>query len=170
MAITPFVHLHNHSEFSLLDGACRMEEMVDWAVKNSAPAIALTDHGNMFGVYDFYKAAKDKGINPILGCEVYVAPDSRTDRQKGQKPYHLTLLAEDMVGYQNLMKLVSLAYIEGFYSKPRIDMEILRAYKQGLIVLTGCINGFVPALIVPDQNQAVANLKTLRNKTEKKKS
>ena len=161
MAITPFVHLHNHSEFSLLDGACRMEEMVDWAVKNSAPAIALTDHGNMFGAYDFYKAAKDKGINPILGCEVYVAPDSRTDRQKGQKPYHLTLLAEDMVGYQNLMKLVSLAYIEGFYSKPRIDMEILSSHNQGLIVLTGCINGFVPALIGPDQNQAVANLKTL---------
>ena len=161
MAIAPFVHLHNHSEFSLLDGACRMEEMVDWAVKNSAPAIALTDHGNMFGAYDFYKAAKDKGINPILGCEVYVAPDSRTDRQKGQKPYHLTLLAEDMVGYQNLMKLVSLAYIEGFYSKPRIDMEILRAHNQGLIVLTGCINGFVPALIGPDQNRAVANLKSL---------
>ena len=120
--MSAFVHLHNHSEYSLLDGACRISEMVDWAFKSSAPAIALTDHGNMFGAYEFYKTAKKEGEKPILGCEVYVAPGSRNDREKGQRPYHLTLLAEDVIGYKNLMKLVSLGYIEGFYSKPRIDM------------------------------------------------
>ena len=159
--MSAFVHLHNHSEYSLLDGACRISEMVDWAFKSSAPAIALTDHGNMFGAYEFYKTAKKEGVNPILGCEVYVAPGSRNDREKGQRPYHLTLLAEDVVGYKNLMKLVSLGYIEGFYSKPRIDMEILRAYNQGIIALTGCINGFVPALIGNNKDKASANLKTL---------
>ena len=127
MAKSDFVHLHNHSEYSLLDGAGRIADMVDWAYNTSVPAVALTDHGNLFGAWELYKTAKDKGVNPIVGCEVYVAPASRHDRIRSQgSPYHLTLLAEDAVGYKNLMRLVSLAYIEGFYSKPRIDMEILR--------------------------------------------
>ncbi len=143
-----FVHLHNHSEYSMLDGVCRVPDMIQWAVENSAPAVALTDHGNMFGAWEFYTTAQKAGVNPIVGCEVYVAPGDRKSREKGQgKPYHLTLLAENAAGYRNLLKLVSLGYIEGFYNKPRIDMEILREYREGVIVLTGCIRGQVPQLL-----------------------
>ena len=164
MSTSAFVHLHNHSEYSLLDGACRIAGMIDWAHQTSAPAVALTDHGNLFGAWEFYKTAKAKGVNPIIGCEVYVAPNSRHERGKEQgSPYHLTLLSENETGYKNLMKLVSLGYIEGFYSKPRIDMEILREYHEGIIALTGCIQGFVPALLASDQrDQAVKNFLLLR--------
>ena len=160
-----FVHLHNHSEYSLLDGACRIADMIDWAYQTSTPAIALTDHGNMFGTWEFYKKAKNKGVNPIVGCEVYVAPESRHERGKEQgSPYHLTLLAENATGYRNLMKLVSLGYLEGFYSKPRIDMEILREYCEGIIALTGCIQGYVPALLVSNQREtAVKNFRVLQD-------
>ena len=149
-----FVHLHNHSEYSMLDGACRISDMVQWAVENSAPAVALTDHGNMFGAWELYTKATAAGVNPIVGCEVYVAPGHRTTRGKGQGgPYHLTLLAEDATGYQNLLKLVSLGYTEGFYSKPRIDMEILREYHGGIIALTGCIQGQVPQLLSSNKRE-----------------
>ncbi len=158
-----FVHLHNHSEYSMLDGACRISDMIQWAVKNSAPAVALTDHGNMFGALEFYTAAKKAGVNPIVGCEVYVAPGNRTTRGKEQgSAYHLTLLVENAIGYQNLIKLVSLGYTEGFYSKPRIDMEILREYREGIIALTGCIQGQVPQLISSDRREeGIKNFKTL---------
>ena len=160
-----FVHLHNHSEYSLLDGACRIADMIDWAYQTSTPAIALTDHGNMFGAWEFYKKAKDKGVNPIVGCEVYVAPESRHERGKEQgSPYHLTLLAENATGYRNLMRLVSLGYLEGFYSKPRIDMEILREYREGIIALTGCIQGYVPALLASNQREtAEKNFRVLQD-------
>ena len=160
---TEFVHLHNHSEYSMLDGACRIADMVEWAVENSVPAVALTDHGNMFGAWELYSKAKKAGVNPIVGCEVYVAPGSRKTRGKGQGgPYHLTLLAEDATGYQNLLKLVSLGYTEGFYSKPRIDMEILREYRDGIIALTGCIQGQVPQLLSSNrQEEGIQNFKTL---------
>ena len=149
-----FVHLHNHSEYSMLDGACRISDMVQWAVENSAPAVALTDHGNMFGAWELYTKATAAGVNPIVGCEVYVAPGHRTTRGKEQGgPYHLTLLAEDATGYQNLLKLVSLGYTEGFYSKPRIDMEILREYHGGIIALTGCIQGQVPQLLSSNKRE-----------------
>lgn len=158
-----FVHLHNHSEYSMLDGACRISDMIQWAVKNSAPAVALTDHGNMFGALEFYTTAKKAGVNPIVGCEVYVAPGNRTTRGKEQgSAYHLTLLVENAIGYQNLIKLVSLGYTEGFYSKPRIDMEILREYREGIIALTGCIQGQVPQLISSDRREeGIKNFKTL---------
>ena len=160
---TEFVHLHNHSEYSMLDGACRIEDMVAWALENSAPAVALTDHGNMFGAWELYDKAKKAGVNPIVGCEVYVAPGDRRTRGKGQGgPYHLTLLAEDATGYQNLLKLVSLGYTEGFYSKPRIDMEILREYHHGIIALTGCIQGQVPQLLCSSKrDEGIQNFKTL---------
>ncbi|MDE0684436.1 MAG: DNA polymerase III subunit alpha [Candidatus Poribacteria bacterium] len=160
---TEFVHLHNHSEYSMLDGACRIEDMVKWAVENSAPAVALTDHGNMFGAWELYDKATKAGINPIVGCEVYVAPGDRKKRGKEQGgPYHLTLLAEDATGYQNLLKLVSLGYTEGFYSKPRIDMEILREHHHGIIALTGCIQGQVPQLLCSSrQEEGIQNFKTL---------
>lgn len=158
-----FVHLHNHSEYSMLDGACRIADMVDWAVENSAPAVTLTDHGNMFGALELYKKAKDKGINPIVGCEVYVAPGNRKKRGKEQGgPYHLTLLVEDAIGYRNLLELVSLGYTEGFYSKPRIDMEILREYHSGIIALTGCIQGQVPQLLCSNRrDEGIQNFKEL---------
>ena len=158
-----FVHLHNHSEYSMLDGACRITDMVDWAVENSVPAVALTDHGNMFGAWELYDKAKKAGVNPIVGCEVYVAPGDRRTRGKEQGgPYHLTLLAEDATGYQNLLKLVSSGYTEGFYSKPRIDMEILREYHHGIIVLTGCIQGQVPQLLCSNRrDEGIQNFKTL---------
>ncbi len=158
-----FVHLHNHSEYSMLDGACRISDMINWAVENSAPAVALTDHGNMFGALEFYTTAKKAGVNPIVGCEVYVAPGSRTARGKEQRSaYHLTLLVEDAIGYQNLIKLVSIGYTEGFYSKPRIDMEILREYREGIIALTGCIQGQVPQLVSSDRREeGVKNFKDL---------
>ena len=160
---TEFVHLHNHSEYSMLDGACRIQDMVDWAVENSAPAVALTDHGNMFGAWELYDKATKAGVNPIVGCEVYVAPGDRRKRGKEQGgPYHLTLLAEDATGYQNLLKLVSLGYTEGFYSKPRIDMEILREHHDGIIALTGCIQGQVPQLLCSSRREeGIQNFKTL---------
>ena len=160
---TEFVHLHNHSEYSMLDGACRIEDMVNWAVENGAPAVALTDHGNMFGAWELYSKATKAGVNPIVGCEVYVAPGSRREKKKGQGgPYHLTLLAEDATGYQNLLKLVSLGYTEGFYSRPRVDMEILREYHAGIIALTGCIQGQVPQLLCSNRREeGIQNFKTL---------
>lgn len=158
-----FVHLHNHSEYSMLDGACRISDMIQWAVENSAPAVALTDHGNMFGAWEFYTKAKEAGVNPIVGCEVYVAPGDRHKRGKEQgNPYHLTLLVENAVGYKNLIKLVSLGYTEGFYSKPRIDMEILREHREGIIALTGCIQGQVPQLLSANKREeGIKNFKTL---------
>jgi DNA polymerase-3 subunit alpha len=160
---TEFVHLHNHSEYSMLDGACRIKDMVDWAIENSAPAVALTDHGNMFGAWELYDKATKAGVNPIVGCEVYVAPGDRRKRGKEQGgPYHLTLLAEDATGYHNLLRLVSLGYTEGFYSKPRIDMEILREYHHGIIALTGCIQGQVPQLLCSSRREeGIQNFKTL---------
>jgi DNA polymerase-3 subunit alpha len=147
----------------MLDGACRIENMIEWAVENSAPAVALTDHGNMFGAWEFYTKAQESGVNPIVGCEVYVAPGDRRTRGKEQgSPYHLTLLVENATGYQNLLELVSLGYTEGFYSKPRIDMEILREYREGIIALTGCIQGQVPQLLASDKREeGIQNFKTL---------
>ena len=158
-----FVHLHNHSEYSLLDGACRVSDMIQWAVKNSSPAVALTDHGNLFGALEFYTGAQDAGVKPIVGCEVYVALDVCQYRREDQAaPYHLTLLAENEKGYRNLLKLVSLGYIEGFHEKPCINLEILREYRDGIIVLTGCIHGQVPHLLAVDrQEEAVQAFKTL---------
>ena len=158
-----FIHLHNHSEYSLLDGACRISDMIEWAVENSAPAVALTDHGNMFGALEFYTKAKEAGVNPIVGCEVYVAPGDRRKRGKDQgSPYHLTLLVENATGYRNLIELVSVGYTEGFYSKPRIDMDILREKREGIIALTGCIQGQVPQLLCSDKREeAIENFKQL---------
>ena len=149
-----FVHLHNHSEYSMLDGACRIPDMVDWAVEKSVPAVALTDHGNMFGAWELYNKATAAGVKPIIGCEVYVAQEHRKTRAPEQgDPYHLTLLAEDATGYQNLLELVSLGYTEGFNRKPRIDMEILREHRDGIIALTGCIQGQVPQLLCTESTR-----------------
>ncbi|MYF99532.1 DNA polymerase III subunit alpha, partial [Candidatus Poribacteria bacterium] len=160
-----FVHLHNHSEYSLLDSTCRIPDMVEWAVENSSPALALTDHANMFGAWEFYNTAKSAGINPIVGCEVNVTANSvKTNGENKNILYHLTLLAEDAVGYRNLLELVSLGYTRGFDRKPSIDLDMLREYHGGIIALTGCINGLIPKLIWSDQkDEAVRNLLYLKD-------
>ena len=141
-----FVHLHVHTEYSLLDGSNKIDEYVSRVKELGMDAAAITDHGVMYGVIDFYRAAHAAGIKPILGCEVYVAPGSRFDREKveGEDRYfHLILLAENNQGYANLMKIVSRGFTEGYYYRPRVDREVLETYKEGLIVLSACLAGEV---------------------------
>lgn len=155
-----FVHLHVHTEFSLLDGASRIGDLVSTAKKLGMKALAITDHGVMYGVIDFYKACKAQGIKPIIGCEVYLAPTSRKEKQEvnGVRYYHLILLAENQTGYRNLVKLVSLGNIEGYYYKPRIDKEILRKYHEGLICLSACIAGEIPNALIQDNPERADEL------------
>ncbi len=140
-----FVHLHVHSEYSLLDGACRIEPMLEKIKSMGQSTVAITDHGVMYGVIDFYKAAKKHGIKPVIGCEVYVAPRSRFDKVHGidNERYHLILLCKNNEGYKNLIKLVSEGWVNGFYTKPRVDRDILEKYHEGLIALSGCLAGEV---------------------------
>lgn len=145
-----FCHLHLHSEYSLLDGACRIADIPKLAKDMGQSAVAITDHGSMYGVIKFYEACKKEGIKPIIGCEVYVAPSSRFDKKdgRGASPNHLVLLCKNETGYKNLMKIVSLGWTEGFYSKPRVDMELLKTYSEGLIALSACLAGYIPRAIV----------------------
>jgi len=144
-----FVHLHLHSQYSLLDGATRFEELFALAKEYDMPAVALTDHGNMFGAIEFYQKAIKSGIKPIIGCEIYVAPKSRFEKKTDgvEGSYHITLLAKNKAGYYNLIKLVSSAHLEGFYYKPRIDKDLLRQYNDGLIALSGCLKGEIATLL-----------------------
>lgn len=155
-----FVHLHCHTEYSLLDGAARIEPLVKAAREMGMPALAITDHGVMYGAVDFYKAALKHGIKPIIGCEVYVAPRTRFDRSPhiDDQLSHLVLLAENDTGYRNLMHLVSLAHLQGFYYKPRIDLDLLQEYESGLIALSGCLAGQIPTLLY-QENYAEARKK-----------
>lgn len=145
-----FTHLHVHTEYSLLDGSSKIEELAVRAKELGMDSMAITDHGAMYGVIDFYRAAKSAGIKPIIGCEVYVAPGSRFDRENvhgEDRYYHLVLLAENNQGYQNLMKIVSKGFVDGFYYKPRVDEEVLRNYHEGIIALSACLAGEVPRLL-----------------------
>jgi len=142
-----FVHLHLHTQYSLLDGAIRLEELFEKAREYRMPALALTDHGAMFGAIEFYQQAQKNGLKPILGCEVYVAPGSRFEKaSKGisEASFHLVLLAKNLLGYRNLMKLVTAGYLEGFYYRPRVDKELLQQYNEGLIALSACLQGEIP--------------------------
>jgi len=156
----PFVHLHVHTGYSLLDGACRIEDLVAAAARQGMPAVAITDHGAMYGAVDFYKTARAGGIKPIIGCEVYITPGSRHDRKGDERrspAYHLVLLAANQKGYSNLIRLVSLAHIEGYYYRPRIDRELLEQYHEGLIGLSACLKGEVASLLAAeDADGAVA--------------
>ena len=154
-----FVHLHVHSEYSLLDGACRISGMMDRVKELGQTAIALTDHGVMYGCIDFYKAAKAAGVKPIIGCEVYVAPRLMEDRIHGvdNDPYHLVLLCKDRKGYENLCMLVSQAFINGFYSKPRVDLTLLEKYSEGLIALSACLAGGVSRFLMDEEYDAARN-------------
>ena len=144
-----FVHLHLHSEYSLLDGACRIDEIPKAAKALGQKAVALTDHGVMYGAVAFYKACKNEGIKPIIGCEVYVASRSRFEKTRGDyENSHLVLLCKNETGYKNLIYMVSKGFTEGFYMKPRIDLELLLSHSEGLIALSGCLSGYIPRLIL----------------------
>ncbi len=175
-----FVHLHVHTQYSLLDGAIRLKDLFETAKAYQMPAASITDHGNMYGALEFYEMSKKYDIKPIVGCEAYIAPRSRHDRGRAaaverahvqagsagtadasvdeDRSFHLTLLARNQTGYRNLMKLVSLGFTEGFYYKPRIDKEILRLHSEGLICLSGCLKGEVPSLLIRNQYEAAKKM------------
>ncbi len=155
MSETPFVHLHCHSHFSLLDGASPIKSLVRKAKDSGMNALALTDHGNLYGALEFYRAAKDAQINPILGIEAYVAPHSRFQKEQGESSYHLTLLAQNRTGFKNLIKLSSRAFLEGFYRKPRMDRALLEEFNEGIICLSGCVSGEFSRAILKGGNAEV---------------
>ncbi|MCL5993903.1 MAG: DNA polymerase III subunit alpha [Firmicutes bacterium] len=162
MKSNSFVHLHTHTEYSLLDGAGKITKAVSRAKELGMPALAITDHGVMYGVIDFYKAAKKSGIKPVIGCEVYVAPRSRFDRdaRKDSKQYHLVLLARNREGYHNLMELVTRGFSEGFYYKPRVDHDLLSRYNRGLIALSACIVGEIPMALLENRDEDARKILT----------
>jgi DNA polymerase-3 subunit alpha len=157
MTDRPFVHLHLHTQYSLLDGACRLDDLVEQAVAQKAPALGITDHGNLFGAVKFFKKASKAGLRPVIGCEAYLAPNSRFDQDTmapggGKRPYsHLILLCENEKGYHNLCRLATAAFLEGFQYKPRIDKELLREHHEGLICLSACLGGEVPQHLLRDR-------------------
>ena len=168
MPADPFIHLHLHTEYSTLDGAVRIPELMKKAKEFGMPAVAITDHGNMFGAIEFYQEAVKAGIKPIIGCEIYMAPGKLTDRQATSgrdAAYHFTLLAKDETGYRNLVKLVSIAHLDGMYYKPRIDKEVLAKYSKGLIGMSGCLKGEINMHIQADQlpkaRQSVADFRDI---------
>jgi len=152
MSNVPFVHLHCHTDYSLLDGACEIGQLMDVVAEQKMPSIAMTDHGNLFGAVEFYTKAKAKGIKPILGCEVYVAQSDRKKKSETDNRYnHLVLLCENQEGYKNLVKLVSSAYLEGFYYKPRIDKDLLAQHSKGLIAMSACLKGDINETLIGDR-------------------
>src|SRR6056297_400465 len=145
-----FVHLHNHTHYSLLDGLTKIDELVKRAKDQGSPAVAITDHGNLYGAIEFYQTCKKEGIKPIIGVEAYLAKGSRLDKntREDAKNYHLILLAKNNTGYHNLIKLVTKSHLEGFYYKPRIDWELLKEHHEGVIALSACLGGEIPQLIL----------------------
>ncbi|MFZ0013629.1 MAG: PHP domain-containing protein, partial [Acidimicrobiia bacterium] len=160
-----FAHLHLHTEYSLLDGAARIKDVVAEAAALGQPAIGITDHGNLYGVVDFVKAARTHDIKPIIGIEAYFTDGSRFDRPPSDqnKRYHMILLAENEVGYRNLLQLSSKSYLEGYYYKPRMDFDLLAKHSEGIIATSGCLGGLVPQLLGPDAMSEEGNKGTMRD-------
>jgi DNA polymerase-3 subunit alpha len=161
----PFAHLHVHTEFSMLDGAARVNEVVAAAAEDGQPAVGITDHGVLYGVIDFYRAAREAGVKPVIGIEAYTTPGSRFDRPPRSQNvrHHMLLLAEDDLGYRNLVKASSKAYLEGYYYKPRMDRQLLAAHARGLIATSGCLGGEVPQLLAPDASREEGNQGVVRD-------
>ncbi|HYL75797.1 MAG TPA: DNA polymerase III subunit alpha [Bryobacteraceae bacterium] len=155
---TPFVHLHCHTDYSLLDGACEIGQLMDLMVRQKMPALAMTDHGNLFGAVEFYNEAKAKGIHPIIGCEVYVSQQGMTSRSDTDRYNHLVLLCENQEGYRNLLKLVSKAFLEGFYYKPRIDKDLLAQHSKGLIAMSACLRGDINETLMANRYEEAKRL------------
>lgn len=145
---SPFVHLHCHTDYSLLDGACEIGQLMDLVAEQKMPAVAMTDHGNLFGAVEFYNSAKDKGIHPVIGCEVYVSQQGHTTRSESDRYNHLVLLCENQEGYRNLINLVSTGFLDGFYYKPRIDKDLLAKHSKGLIALSACLRGDINETLI----------------------
>ena len=162
---TGFVHLHVHSEYSILDGACRLDDLVEKVTALGQTAVAVTDHGNMYAAVEFYDRCKAKGIKPIIGCEMYVAPRRRFDKVSGfdNRPYHLVLLCKNETGYKNLIKLVTMGYLEGFYNKPRVDIDALREHSEGLVCLSACLAGEVARKLSEDDYEGAKKTALLYN-------
>src|SRR5580704_14960199 len=158
MSDKPFVHLHNHTDYSLLDGACEIGQLMDVVAQQKMPAVAMTDHGNLFGAVQFYNTAKAKGIHPIIGCEVYVSQQGHKTRSDSDRYNHLVLLCESQEGYRNLINLVSTGYLDGFYYKPRIDLDLLAQHSKGLIALSACLHGHIAETILSDKYEDARRL------------
>src|SRR3984893_8205827 len=154
----PFVHLHCHTDYSLLDGACEITQLMDLVVEQKMPAVAMTDHGNLFGAVEFYNSAKAKGVHPVIGCEVYVSQQGLASRSDTDRYNHLILLAQNLEGYRNLTRLTSKAYTEGFYYKPRIDKELLARHSKGLIALSACLRGDINETILANRYEEAKRL------------
>ncbi|MBQ8827791.1 MAG: PHP domain-containing protein, partial [Clostridia bacterium] len=167
MSVNNFVHLHVHTEYSLLDGACRIEKLVSACKEKGMNALAITDHGVMYAVIDFYNECKKQGIKPIIGCEVYTARRTRFDKESAyDSDYgHLILLAKNNTGYKNLIKIVSAAFVDGFYYKPRVDKELLESNSEGIICCSACLGGDIPQLILHDDYEGAKNLALWYNNT-----
>ena len=160
-----FTHLHLHTEYSLLDGLNRIPKLVQRIKELGMDSVAITDHGNMYGAIDFYETMRKNGIKPIIGCEVYVAPDGRLKKEKrNAKRYHLVLLAKNNTGYKNLIKIVSIGFLEGFYYKPRVDYETLKKYHEGIIGLSACLQGEIPSSALKEGKEEAR--KALRKYTD----
>src|SRR5579863_1012334 len=158
MTDTPFVHLHCHTDYSLLDGACEISQLMDAVAEQKMPAIAMTDHGNVFGAVEFYNKAKEKGVHPVIGCEVYVSQQGHTSRSDSDRYNHLVLLCENQEGYRNLLKLVSTSFLEGFYYKPRIDKDLLARHSKGLIAMSACLRGDINETILANRYEEAKRL------------
>ena len=158
MSDKPFVHLHCHTDYSLLDGACEIGQLMTAVAEQGMPAIAMTDHGNLFGAVRFYNSAREKGVHPVIGCEVYVSKQGHTVRSESDRYNHLVLLCENQEGYRNLIKLVSTGFLEGFYYKPRIDKELLARHSNGLIALSACLKGDIDEALLTDQYEDARRL------------
>ena len=157
-SVPPFVHLHCHTDYSLLDGACEISQLMDLVVEQKMPAIAMTDHGNLFGAVEFYNKAKEKGVHPVIGCEVYVSQQGLASRSENDRYNHLVLLCENQEGYRNLLQLVSTAFLEGFYYKPRIDKDLLARHSKGLIALSACLRGDINETLLANRYEDAKRL------------
>jgi DNA polymerase-3 subunit alpha len=151
MSDRPFVHLHCHTDYSLLDGACDIKKLMKIVEQQNMPAVAMTDHGNLFGAVEFYNEAASRGIHPVIGCEVYVSRQGHKTRSESDRYNHLVLLSESQEGYKNLINLVSTGYLEGFYYKPRVDKDLLAKHSKGLIAMSACLRGDINETLLSEQ-------------------